>query len=70
MPHCMIAVVLPGGLDHLAAFPDVVRNRLLDIDVLARLGGQRRRSSACVWFGVAIDTASMSFRSSSLRKSV
>src|SRR5262249_53904152 len=33
------AVVLARGLDHLAAFPDVVRRRLLDVDVLACLAG-------------------------------
>ena len=32
------AVVLAGGLDHLPAFPDVVRHGLLDVDVLAGLG--------------------------------
>ncbi len=34
------ALVLAGGLDHLAAFPDVVGERLLHVDVLARLAGQ------------------------------
>ena len=33
------AVVFARRLDHLAAFPDVVRDRLLDVDVLARLAG-------------------------------
>ena len=33
------AVVLAGGLDHLPAFPDVVRDGLLDVDVLAGLSG-------------------------------
>ena len=38
-------VVLPGGLDDLAPFPDVVADRLLDVDVLAGLeapDGQER----------------------------
>ena len=32
-------VIFFGSLDELAAFPDVVRNRLLNIDVLACLCG-------------------------------
>ncbi len=33
------AVVLPGRLHHLPAFEDVVRSRLLDVGILARLAG-------------------------------
>jgi hypothetical protein len=36
------AVVLAGGLDHLAAFPDIVGNGLFDVYVLARLAGPDR----------------------------
>ena len=35
-------VVLAGGLDHPPAFADVVADRLLDVDVLARLAGPDR----------------------------
>ena len=34
--------VLPRGLDHLAALPDAVAGRLLDVDVLAGLAGPDR----------------------------
>ena len=33
------ALVLAGRLDHLPALPDVVADRLLDVDILARLAG-------------------------------
>ena len=36
------AVVPPRGLDHLPALDDVVADRLLDVDVLARLAGEDR----------------------------
>ena len=45
--HCVPVwhdpVVLAGGLDHPPAFADVVADRLLDVDVLARLAGPDRR---------------------------
>ena len=37
--HLDHAAVLAGRGDHLPAFPDVVGQRLLDVDVLARLAG-------------------------------
>ena len=42
------AVVLPRGVDHLPAFPDVMRERLLHVDVPARLAGPDRRQGVPV----------------------
>jgi len=33
------SLILSGGLDHLSAFPDIMRDRFLDINILARLTG-------------------------------
>src|SRR5262245_21033201 len=38
-PHLHHALVLAGRLDHLAAFDEVVRDRFLDVHVLAGLAG-------------------------------
>jgi len=46
--HLDQAVVLPRGVDHLAAFPDVVREGLLHIDVLAGLAGPDRAQAVPV----------------------
>ena len=43
VPCCTIALILAGRLDHLPAFEDVVRCRLLDVHVLAGLAGPDRR---------------------------
>ncbi len=47
MPVTLVAelhdpLVLSGGLDHLAALPEIVAQRLLDVDVLAGLAGPDR----------------------------
>ena len=42
------AVVPPGRLDHAPAFDEVVRDRLLDVDVLARLAGPDGRQGVPV----------------------
>ena len=46
VPNLDHAAVLAGRRHHLLPFPQVVRERLLDVDVLARLAGPDRRGHA------------------------
>ena len=47
VPCCTCVLLRCGGFDQQPALADVVRDRLLDVDVLAGVAGQdRRRASA------------------------
>jgi hypothetical protein len=62
-------VVLGRGAHELSSFPQVVRARLLDVHILPAWQAQIA-ISACQWFGVAIEIASILGSSSSRRTSM
>ncbi len=59
-------IVFASGLNHPPPFDDVVADRLLDVNILARLAAEHGQS-AYQWSGVATTMASIDLSSSSLR---
>src|SRR5579883_3118073 len=63
-------LVLVYGLYQLPAFPQIMRARFLDIYIFLPACAAHIPASECQWFGVAMETASRSLSSSSLRISI